>query len=138
MSLTLQHQLTPRQVGQLVELFQSAWWTVGRVRADVEDMLAATDLLFVYSDEAGDLAGFARVLTDRAYKATIYDVIVRPDLRGQSVGDRILADIKAHPDLAKVRHIDLYCRPELEGFYARHGFTCNLGGVVAMRLSRGG
>ena len=136
--LKLHHALTLVQVDQLVDLYQAEWWTKGREKADVEAMLSASDMVFAYVDSGGDLAAFARVLTNRIYKAFIFDVIVRPDLRGMGLGDRVMEDIKNYPALSKVRHVELYCRPELQSFYTRHGFTADTGGIVLMRMgSRG-
>ena len=131
--LKLQHQLAPQQIDQLVELYQHEWWTKGRERTDVEIMVSASDLLFVYVDQSDVLCAFARVLTDKVYKAFIFDVIVRQAFRGEGVGDRIVSDIKSHPELARVRHIELYCKPELQTFYSRHGFSSETGGIVLMR-----
>ena len=41
--------------------------------------------------------------------------------------------ILAHPDLARVRHFELYCRPDVGPFYERHGFSTEVGGVRLMR-----
>jgi len=41
--------------------------------------------------------------------------------------------IVEHPDLRAVRHFELYCLPELRGFYERWGFSSDVGGIVLMR-----
>lgn len=136
--LKLHHQLSPEQIDQLVELYQAEWWTKGREKTDIEIMLSASDLLFAYVDSSENLCAFARVLTDRIYKEFIFDVIVRQDLRGAGLGDKVVSDIKSHPVLAQVRHLELYCKPELLPFYAKHGFSCDTGGIVLMRkIGRG-
>ena len=129
--------LSDGQVDQLVALYQGEGWCRGRERPDVETMLRHSDFVFAYGDAEGRLAAFARVLTDRVFKALVFDVIVRPDCRGTGIGRRILADIAGHAVLAQVRHVELYCRPELRAFYAAEGFA-DAEGVVLMRRTPGG
>lgn len=127
------------QVRELHALYQGEWWTAGRELPDIRRMLAHTDLLFGYQDRtSGRLLAFARVLTDRAYKALVFDLIVAPDHRGRGLGKALVEDVLAHPELAFVRHIELYCQPELLPFYARWGFTTDVGGIVLLRKSSGG
>jgi len=75
-------ELSRRQVRRLCELYASEWWTQGRSRDDVERMLLFSDYVFGVVDETDELAAFARVLTDRVFKALIFDLIVDPAHRG--------------------------------------------------------
>lgn len=79
---------------------------------------------------------FARVLTDFAIKALIFDVIVDGNYRQQGLGKKLVDAVVAHPALKAVRHLELYCLPELVPFYERWGFTDSLGGLRLMRLER--
>lgn len=84
-------------------------------------MLAHGGYVFGIEDErTSELVAFARVLTDRTYKALIFDVIVAPSL--------------GHPGLAQVRHFELSCLPEMAPFYEQWGFTTEVVGVQLMRL----
>jgi len=76
---------------------------------------------------------FARVLTDRAFKALILDVIVAEDLRGEGLGRALVERIICHPDLEQVRHLKLYCLPDLVPFYERWGFSTDVSGAVLLR-----
>src|SRR5262249_61745691 len=126
--------LTTAQVEELHALYQNEWWTCGRTLEETRVMLAHTDLVFAICESgSGRLAAFARVLTDRVFKAFIYDVIVAPPHRGNGLGARLMNRILEHPSLRPVKHLDLNCRPELTGFYARFGFTSELGGTRQMR-----
>ncbi len=77
-----------------------------------------------------------RVLTDYVFKAFIFDVIVAPCARQQHIGERMVKHILQHPDLKNVRHLELYCRPELVDFYRRFGFSTDTGDIHIMRLCR--
>ena len=124
------------EVVQLVELFRGEWWTKERTESDVRRMLEHTDLVQAARSRAtGELLGFARVLTDRIYKAFIFDLIVTPALRERGVGRLLLERILEHPSLARVRHFELYCLPEMVPYYERWGFTSELD-VQLVRLDR--
>lgn len=129
--------LSPTHVDQLVDLYQGEWWTQGRIRSDVETMLQGSDFIFAYEDGDGKLCAFARAITDGIFKAMIFDVIVRKDLRGTQLGARIMQDVRTHPVLSKVKHVELYCLPELQGFYGQFGFSSDVSGTSMMRLSQG-
>ena len=133
MTIQRQSHLEPHQVRQLTAMYQSEWWTKGRSLTDVEAMLRGSDLLFAYVDTLGDLAAFARVLTDGVYKAFLFDVIVRADCRGTGLGARIVHDVAANPTLSRVASIELYCKPELAPFYEALGFTSDVDGILLMR-----
>jgi len=122
------------QTGQLHELYLGEWWSRSRTLADVERMLAHTDHQFgICEADSGRLVGFARVLSDRVYKALIFDVIVAPDQRRAGLGKRLLDRILGHPELKDVRSFELYCLPEMAPFYECLGFTRGVGGLVLMR-----
>jgi GNAT superfamily N-acetyltransferase len=63
--------------------------------------------------------GFGRVLSDGAYQAALYDVVVLPAWQGRGIGRAILEHL-----LQKVRDCNaiLYANPGKEGFYGRLGF----------------
>ena len=79
--------LNDTQIRQLHQLYQNEWWTKGRTLDDVRRMLDHSDYLFgLCEPQTDDLVAFARVLTDRIFKAFILDVIVAPRHRGHRVG----------------------------------------------------
>lgn len=126
--------LTDDQVVELHQLFQGEWWTKGRSLEDTRRMLEHSDLVFAGTDpETGRLIAFARVLTDRTFKAFVFDVIVAPEHRDRGLGGRIVERILEHPYLASVKHFELYCLPELVPFYERWGFSGDTGGITLLR-----
>ena len=132
--------LTDTQVRELHHLYQSEWWTKGRVLEDVQRMLDHSDYIFGLCDaETKNLVAFARVLTDRTFKAFIFDVIVAPEYRKGGAGKVIIDRILAHPDLVSVKHFELYCLPELVPFYERWGFSAAaVGDIVLLRKEGAG
>lgn len=122
-----------RLLHQLHALYQQAWWTRGRSLEETRRGLAGSQICLGLLDAQDNLGGFARVLTDYVFKALIFDVMVREELRGQGLGDALMARIESHDKLRGVRHLELYCLPEMQVFYARRGFSADLGGVALMR-----
>jgi predicted GNAT family N-acyltransferase len=76
------------------------------------------------------------VLTDRVYKALIFDVIVAQTHRKAGLGRRLIQYVLDHPMLAQVAHVELYCRPELISFYEQWGFAAPGPEVNFMRMTR--
>lgn len=133
--MKLFHSLTESQIVQLHQLYQHEYWSKGRSLEDTKRCIEGSSILFAFI-EGEELLAFARVVTDYIFKAFIFDVIVSEKLRAQGVGKQILESILAHPDLKKVKHIELYCLPELSSFYNQFGFTHETGDMKLMRRDR--
>ena len=117
-------QIDDRLRSDLMELYRHEWWTNQRRDEEVARMLQHTDLVVgVCTDPGGRLVGFTRVLTDRVFKAVIFDVIVAREHRGTGLGKRLLDYVIDHPMVAGVRHVELYCKPEMIPFYKKWGFA---------------
>jgi GNAT superfamily N-acetyltransferase len=123
-----------RLTQELHALYQHEWWSRGRTLEQVRTILAHTDYHFGLTEkDTGRLAAFSRVLSDRIYKAIIFDVIVAKDHRRKGLGKRLMTAICDHPELRAVKHFELYCLPDLIPFYRSLGFTTDTGGVALMR-----
>jgi predicted GNAT family N-acyltransferase len=72
--------------------------------------------------EASRLVAAARVVTDRAYYATVYDLVVAENRRGEGLGHDLLAAVVDHEALDDVPRLTAACREGLTGFYADCGF----------------
>ena len=126
-------ELNSRQVTQLSELYQSEWWTVGRSLSDVQTMVENSSLVFGVITPRQDLVGFVRVLTDKVYKALIFDMIVSSEHRKNGLGGLLMEWVLSHPNLREVKHFELYCLPELRPFYEKWGFAAEVGGIDLLR-----
>lgn len=125
-------------VDQLVDMYAGEWWTETRTVGDVRVMLANSSIIVAFEEaDDGRLAAFARVLTDRVYMGTLLDVIVRSDLRGRGLGDRLMASVLEHPGLARLRSLELMCREDKVAFYERWGFEVRAWRPPIRDLGRG-
>lgn len=70
----------------------------------------------------GRMSGMARVVTDRATFGWICDVFVDEAARGSGLGKKMIAYLRAHPDLQGFRRTHLATR-DAHGLYAQYGFT---------------
>ncbi|MBI3621421.1 MAG: GNAT family N-acetyltransferase [Nitrospirae bacterium] len=105
----------------LQALYEHAPWARGRTADGIRTMLAHTDYHFSAWD-GPRLIGFARVLTDGIYRATLWDVVVHPDYQGRGVGEELMNRILAHPVLSRVEKFWLNTRDKF-GFYQKFGFV---------------
>lgn len=134
--LRIESAIAPTRLPELTDLMRTAWWMNDRTPSDVAGLLEHSDLVIAVISRATDrLAGFARVLTDYAYVALVLDVIVDESQRGTGVGAVLLDAVVNHPELARVRSLELVCQPALVPFYRRWGFTDAVGGSRLMRRS---
>ena len=105
----------------LLALFEQADWARGRAMEDIKRMLAETDVIISAWDGV-QLVGFARVLTDYVYRASIWDVIVNVSYQDQDIGKGLVKRILGHTSLAQVELFWL-CTRRYQGFYASLGFS---------------
>ena len=115
-------RLTESQVANLHTLYQSEWWTKERSFNDVRIMVENSSLIVGFVDEDEKLVAFCRALTDFVFRATIYDVIVAEQLRGQRLGLRLMDAVSQHPQLQRVSTLWLCCNPDKVAFYEKWGF----------------
>lgn len=125
-------KLNENHILELVELYKNEFWTKNRTYQQVVKMLNASNIIIGLVDDSEQLIGFTRVLTDFVYRATIYDVIIKPNYRKMGLGNKLLDAVINHPQLSAVENVALYCLPEMIPFYERWGFTTNVGEIQLM------
>jgi GNAT superfamily N-acetyltransferase len=117
--------LTPYAVKALWDLVP---FSQGRDPESVMRAIQGSELIVTAWDEEL-LVGTCRVITDGVYYATLWDVIVHPDYRGQGVGSRL---VHAAIDPFRQRgfsYIALYSVAGVEPFYERLGFRRHPAGM---------
>ncbi len=111
-----------------------AYWAIGRPRALTERSWANCLCFGIYAP-AGDQVGFARLLTDYAFRAHLGDVFVHKSSRGLGLGKALIETILSHPELATVWNWTLKTS-DAQGLYARFGFRLSEGDGKWMTLDR--
>jgi GNAT superfamily N-acetyltransferase len=98
----------------------ASYWSRGIPRETMERSVRGS-LPFVLRDEHRQLAGFARVITDRATFGYIGDLFVLPEHRGKGLSRRLMDAIMGHPDLQNFRRWML-ATSDAHGLYEKFGF----------------
>ncbi|MFL5618554.1 MAG: GNAT family N-acetyltransferase [Gemmatimonadaceae bacterium] len=98
----------------------ATYWASGIPRDVVARAIAGSIAFGLY--ENGQLAGFARVISDLATYAYLADVFVVEARRGHGLGDWLVESILLHPQLQGLRRFALITR-DAGPLYARHGFV---------------
>lgn len=102
-------------------LSEESYWARHIPLTTVERALANSLCFGLYAPD-GALAGFARVVTDKATFAWLCDVFVLPAHRGQGLSKQLVATMLAHPDLQNLRR-HLLATLDAHGLYQQRGYT---------------
>ncbi|ESP89044.1 GNAT family N-acetyltransferase [Candidatus Halobonum tyrrellensis] len=113
-------ELDPTDAAELTALYAEYGWWADRDAGAVAAALSNTDLALGVRD-GGTLVAAARVLTDFAYYARVYDVVVAADRRGEGLGRALLSALADDERLRGV-NLALLCREGLVPFYESAGF----------------
>ncbi len=120
MQLELTDDRTRVDVAQLLALYRTTWWAHDRSREQVQRALDHSRPVVTAWDRSS-LVGFTRVISDLTYRATIWDVIVRPSHQGRGVGKALMHYVLDHPDLKTVTQFFLLTADK-HAFYEHLGF----------------
>jgi len=110
--------LEPKQLQDLFNL--TAFWAQNRPIEDLAIAIANSDPVISVWDE-NRLIGFTRANSDCVYRATIWDVVIHPDYRGQGLGRKMIEYLLDHPRICRVERVYLMTTYQ-QGFYLRLGF----------------
>lgn len=121
---------------QLQDLYEFVPWARGRDIDRIKQMLENTDYAFSVR-EGRRLVGFVRVLTDRIYRATLWDMVVHPEFQGKGVGEALMKAVLKHPVLSRVQKFWLNTRDK-KSFYEQFGFKASDQGMFLDRAKEKG
>jgi GNAT superfamily N-acetyltransferase len=119
-SYTVSNALEDIDFDALHAFLSTSYWSRGIPREIMERSIRGS-LPFVLRDERGQLAGFARVITDRATFGYIGDLFVLPAHRGKGLSKRLMDAIMGHPELQNFRRWML-ATSDAHGLYEKFGF----------------
>lgn len=100
-------------------LSQESYWAAGISREVVERSVEHSLCFGAFDGE--QQIGFARVITDYATFAYVADVFVVTSHRGRGVSKAIMAAIREHPELQRLRRWHLVTR-DAQRLYEQFGF----------------
>ena len=111
---------TEAELDAIHRVLSQTYWSPG-VPREVVVRSFANSCVAMARDEAGALAGFARLVTDKATFAWLADVIVLPAYGGKGLARAMVAALRAHPELQGLRRW-LLATKDAHGVYAPLGF----------------
>ena len=117
---TISNALQDIDFDALYAFLSTSYWSRGIPRETMERSIRGS-LPFVLRDDQGNLAGFARVVTDRATFGYIGDLFVLPEHRGKGLSKCLMGAIMAHPELQNFRRWML-ATSDAHGLYEKFGF----------------
>ncbi|WP_406859818.1 GNAT family N-acetyltransferase [Streptomyces sp. HUAS MG47] len=103
-------------------LSTDAYWALGRPRAKQDRAIDASLNFGAYQRDTGELAAYARVVTDRETFAWLCDVYVDRPARGTGLGTALVAAVRDHLAPYGVRRIML-ATEDAHGVYEKVGFA---------------
>jgi len=127
------YELSTNQLESLHSLYKNEWWTKSRTLEETIKCVHGSQVCIGLIEKNNDLIGFVRVLTDFTFKALIFDLIIKSEYRGKGLSKKLMSLVKAHEKLKNVKHFELYCLPELEGFYKQFEFSGEIDGIQLLR-----
>ncbi|GGT76654.1 MULTISPECIES: GNAT family N-acetyltransferase [Streptomyces] len=102
-------------------LSTDAYWALGRPR-DTQDRAIDGSLNFAaYHRDTGEIAAYARVVTDRATFAWLCDVYVDRPARGTGLGTALVTAVRDHLEPFGLRRVML-ATADAHGVYEKVGF----------------
>jgi ribosomal protein S18 acetylase RimI-like enzyme len=117
---------------QLQELLNiSTFWAKGRSIEDLALAIANSEPVISVWD-CQQLIGFARATSDGIYRATIWDVVIHPEYRGQGLGSKLVETMLSHPRMRWVECVYLMTTHQ-QGFYEKMGFQINSTTTMLLR-----
>jgi len=118
----------------LEELCDAVGWARRPLRK-VKKALQYSFLVVSMWEERGAkrrLIGFARATSDRAFNATIWDVVVHPQFQNQGLGKALMKYTIQRLKSEDISNITLFADPQVVDFYRRLGFLLDPEGIKGM------
>lgn len=112
-------------------LSEDAYWSRGIPSETLRRAINHSISVVALEADGGALAGFARVVTDRATYAYLCDVFVLPARQTQGLAQAMMHALDGHAELQGLRRWMLMTR-DAHTLYARHGFTALADATRAM------
>ena len=109
----------PSDIARLQQLLNATYWAQHRTLEQVSASLAASIAVFARND-AGELIGSARAVTDSVTFAWICDVVVDPQWQGQGIGKTLVSRLLNDAAVQVTRKI--LVTKDAQQFYVDLGF----------------
>jgi len=104
----------------LALLKNNAYWQSHLTLERLRLLVSSSQCVLAFKE--GELLGFARVVSDKTTFASLWDVVVAVDQRGQGIGKAMMVEIFSNPTYATLKHWFLFT-DTAAGLYSQFGFV---------------
>ena len=119
---------------ELEELCDSVGWARRPIRK-VKKAIECSFLVVTMWEIKGNrrrLVVFARATSDHAFNATVWDVVIHPNLQSKGLGKALMQYIIRKLRHSDISNITLFADPQVVDFYRRLGFVLDPEGIKGM------
>ncbi|MEM7715948.1 MAG: GNAT family N-acetyltransferase [Cyanobacteria bacterium P01_A01_bin.68] len=119
---------------ELEELCDAVGWSrrpLRKVKKAIEHSFLVATMWQVRGNRRR-LVGFARATSDHAFNATIWDVVVHPDVQGKGMGKALMKYVLKKLRSEDISNVTLFADPHVVDFYRNLGFMSDPEGIKGM------
>ena len=116
------------KLDDIVRLLRTTYWADKRPVEKIEKSVQNSKCYGLYLEEAENLVGFARVITDYATNYYLSDVIIDEKYRNKGLGKALVSHIVSSPELQGLRGI--LVTKDAQKLYSQYGFEVVDGRVM--------
>ena len=104
-------------------LLKDCFWSKNIPLEYVKKFIQHSICFAVYEEEAHQLVGFGRVITDYTTYAYICDVVIDVEHRGKGLGRALIKEILSCPELQGLKTLALRTTEQARKIYEENGFS---------------
>ena len=107
---------------KICALLKDCFWSKNIPIGYVERFLKFSLCFGVYQKKNNNLVGFGRVISDFTTYAYVCDVVIDSPHRKKGIGNNLIKEMMAHPDLQGLKTWALRTTDDAKNIYLKHGF----------------
>ena len=128
MEYRIVEDINEMKLDDIVRLLRKTYWADKRPVEKIEKSVQNSKCYGLYLEEAENLVGFARIITDYATNYYLSDVIIDEKYRNKGLGKALVSHIVSSPELQGLRGI--LVTKDAQKLYSQYGFEVVDGRVM--------
>ncbi|WP_026668244.1 GNAT family N-acetyltransferase [Butyrivibrio sp. AE2005] len=128
MEYRIVEDINEMKLDDIVRLLRTTYWADKRPVEKIEKSVQNSKCYGLYLEEAENLVGFARIITDYATNYYLSDVIIDEKYRNKGLGKVLVSHIVSSPELQGLRGI--LVTKDAQKLYSQYGFEVVDGRVM--------